>query len=143
MAFYNQGVFQPKNPSKYVGTFPITFRSAWELTFMNTCDQHPNVIQWASESIKIPYQDPMTGKWRQYIPDFLIVYVDKNGKKHGEIIEIKPLSQTLAEKAKSKRDREALVLNQAKWAAAQAFCRRQGLTFRVMTEAQLYRQPGK
>jgi hypothetical protein len=144
MAYYNQGIFQPKAPQKYVGTLPITYRSSWELTFMNTCDQHPNVLQWASESIKIPYLSPMDGRWHNYIPDFLIVYVDKAGKKHGELIEIKPLSQSVLEKAKSKKDKAALILNQAKWQAAQDFCRKQGLTFRVMTEQQLYRQtPGK
>lgn len=137
--YYNQGVFQPKNPDKYVGTLPITYRSAWELTFMNLCDMHPYVQQWASESIKIPYQHPLTGKWHQYIPDFFIVFVDKNGKKHGEIIEIKPLSQSIPEAARSKRDQEALLINQAKWAAATEWCRRQGLRFRVMTEQQLYR----
>lgn len=143
MAYYNQGIFQPTAPQKYVGTLPITYRSAWELTFMNTCDQHPNVLQWASESIKIPYLSPMDGRWHNYIPDFLIVYVDKDGKKHGELIEIKPLSQSVLEKAKSKKDKAALIINQAKWQAAQDFCRKQGLTFRVMTEQQLYRQPGK
>ncbi len=139
MAFYNQGVYRPKNTSKYVGTLPITYRSAWELTFMNLCDQHPNVLQWASESIKIPYQHPLTGKWHQYIPDFFIIYMDRNGKKHGDIIEIKPMSQSVAEAAKSKRDKQAFMINQAKWKAALEWCKKQGLNFRVMTEHQLYR----
>lgn len=140
MAFYNQGVYRPKNPGKYVGTLPITYRSAWELTFMNLCDQHPYIQQWASESIKIPYQNPLTGKWHQYIPDFLIIYVDKAGKKHGDIIEIKPMSQTMAEHAKSKKDKQALVINHAKWQAAIQYCKKQGLNFRVMTERQLYQK---
>lgn len=139
MAYFNQGIYRPKNPAKYVGTQPITYRSAWELTFMNLCDQHPNVLSWASESIKIPYQHPLTGKWHQYIPDFFIIYVDKNGKKHGDIIEIKPMSQTVEEAARSKRDKAAFVVNQAKWKAAMEWCRKQGLNFRVMTEQQLYR----
>lgn len=139
MAYFNQGVYRPKNPAKYVGTLPITYRSAWELTFMNLCDQHPNILQWASESIKIPYQHPLTGKWHQYIPDFFIIYIDKNGKKHGDIIEIKPMSQTVEEAARSKRDKAAFVINQAKWKAAMEWCRKQGLNFRVMTEQQLYR----
>lgn len=142
MAYYNQGVFQPKQPQKYVGTLPITYRSSWELTFMNVCDQHPNILQWASESIKIPYLSPVDARWHNYIPDFLIVYVDKDGRKHGELIEIKPLNQSIQEKAKSKKDKAALLINQAKWTAAQDFCRKQGLTFRVMTEQQLYRQAG-
>lgn len=143
MAFYNQGVFQPTDPDKYVGTYPITYRSAWELTFMNLCDKHPYILQWASESLKIPYQDPMTGKLRTYIPDFLILYViPSTGAKHFELIEIKPLSQSIPEAARSKKDQEALMLNEAKWAAAKAWCRANGATFRVLTEHQLYRQAG-
>ena len=143
MAFYNQGTFQPKNPDKYVGTQPITYRSAWELTFMNLCDQHPYILQWASESLKIPYQDPFTGKLRTYIPDFMILYVvPSTGKRHLELIEIKPLSQSIPEAARSKKDQEALILNEAKWKAAQAWCRANGAVFRVMTEQQLYRQAG-
>lgn len=142
MAFYNQGTFVPTNPDKYVGNGPITYRSAWELTFMNLCDQHPYVLQWASESIKIPYQDPFTGKTRNYIPDFLILYVDAQGNKHAELIEIKPLSQSIPEAARSKKDQEALILNEAKWQAAYAWCRANGAKFRVMTENQLYRQAG-
>lgn len=143
MAGFNQGAFLPKNPDKYVGSGPITYRSSWELTFMNVCDQHPNIMQWASESIKIQYQDPFTpGKIRTYIPDFFILYVDKNGGKHAEIIEIKPLSQALPEAARSKKDQEAVILNDAKWRAAYEWCRRNGMTFRIMTEKQLYRSAG-
>jgi hypothetical protein len=142
MAFYNQGIFQPKNPEKYTGKGKITYRSSWELSFMNICDQHPNVLQWASESIEIPYQDPFTGRMRTYIPDFFIHYVDVNDVQHTEIIEIKPMSQSLPEAAKSHKDMEAVQLNEAKWKAANAWCRNQGITFRIMTENQLYRQAG-
>lgn len=137
MSRYNQGVFTPKNPQKYVGTLPIVYRSAWELTFMNFCDNQPSVLQWASESIEIGYQNPLTGRWHRYIPDFLITYV-KDGKKYSELIEIKPLKQTLAEEAKTKKDKIALVINQAKWAAAMKWCKMNGLKFRVLTEHQLY-----
>ena len=142
MAAYHQGAFEPKNPSKYIGTYPITYRSAWELTFMNVCDTHPNIQQWASESIKIPYQDPFTGKLRTYIPDFFIVYVDKNGRTHGEIIEIKPLSQSIPEAARTRKDQEAITLNEAKWESAVNWCRSQNIKFRIMTEQQLYRGAG-
>jgi hypothetical protein len=142
MAFYNQGVFEPENPEKYVGTYPITYRSAWELTFMNLCDKHPYVEQWASESIKIPYEDPFTGKARNYIPDFFITYCDANGAQHVELIEIKPLSQSIPEAARTRNDMDAITLNEAKWAAANAWCRGNGIRFRILTEKQLYRQAG-
>jgi hypothetical protein len=147
MPSYNQGVFTPKNPTKYVGTYPIIFRSAWELTFMNTCDNHPNIQQWSSESIKIPYQHPLTGRWHQYIPDFFVIFVDKNGRKRGEILEIKPASQNprnpvAVQKAKTRKAQEILLVNQAKWIAAEAWCKKQGIVFRIMTQEQLYRQAG-
>lgn len=143
MPAYNQGTFIPSNPEKYVGKSPITYRSSWELTFMNLLDQHPYVNQWASESINIPYQDPFTGKLRTYIPDFMISYfIPSTGQRKIEIIEIKPLSQSIPEAARSKKDQEALILNEAKWQAAYKFCQLQGITFRVMTEQQLYRQAG-
>lgn len=106
-------------------------------------DSHPNVISWASESIEINYQDPFTGKWRRYYPDFFVMYMDKDNVKHGEVIEVKPLNQTLAEAAKSRKNRQEQILNTAKWKAAIAWCARQGLKFRIMTEAQIYRTPGK
>lgn len=142
---YNQGDFTPKNPKKYIGTYPIRYRSSWELTFMNLCDAHPNIAQWASESIEIPYKNPMkvsrtnpTGH-SIYIPDFLVVYMDKKGKQHAELIEIKPMKECLAEKATTQRDKVMVAINHAKWKAAEAWCKRHGIIFRVMTEHQLYK----
>jgi hypothetical protein len=66
---------------------------------MRLCDEHPNVYQWASESIKIPYRHPFTGKYTVYVPDFFIVYQDKEGRKHAEMVEVKPMSQTTMESA--------------------------------------------
>jgi hypothetical protein len=136
---YNQGVFIPKNPHKYIGTYPINWRSSWELTFMNLCDTHPNILQWASESIKIPYKNPLTGRISVYIPDFIIIYMDKNGKKLGDLVEIKPLNQTVDEMAYGKRNKDAVLVNTAKWEAAQQWCKRNGLHFRVLTEHDLYK----
>ena len=46
----------------------------------------------ASEPVKITYQNPLTGKVTGYVPDFVITYIDASGKKHAELIEIKPSS---------------------------------------------------
>jgi hypothetical protein len=75
-----RGKFVPKNPEKYQGMGDPTYRSSWELTFMMFCDNNPAVEHWASESVKIPYRDPLTGKNTVYVPDFLIVYLDRNQK---------------------------------------------------------------
>ncbi len=143
MPKYNQGYFEPENIEKYIGNLPIIYRSAWELTFMNFCDNHPNIIQWASECLKIAYQHPHTGKWHRYIPDFLVVYIDIDGNKHGEIIEIKPKRQAVIETAKTKAALAVIEVNHAKWEAAIKWCEDNGLTFRVMTQEELYRNPSK
>ena len=64
---YSQGKFQVKNPEKYVGKGVPTFRSSWEHVFMSFCDNNPNILKWASESIKIPYRNPLTGKQTIYV----------------------------------------------------------------------------
>jgi len=142
MSKYSQDWFVPKNPQKLIGKQKIMYRSSWELTVMNLLDQHPNVINWASESISIPYQNPLTGKWTQYIPDFMILYQDKSGKRRAEVVEVKPAKEAMAEVAKSKRDKAALLVNTAKWAAAMAFCKKHGMAFRVLTENDLYIRKG-
>jgi hypothetical protein len=110
---------------------------------MNFLDNHPSVIQWASESIAINYINPLTGKRSQYIPDFLIIYQDGHGKKRHEVVEVKPRSQVFAEHARSRQDKAAQIVNMAKWAAAMAFCKQNGMTFRILTEDQIYISKGK
>lgn len=138
MSKYAQGKYEIKNPHKYVGKSAPTYRSSWELTFMMFCDNNPNIHQWASEALHINYKNPFTGRNTIYIPDFLIVYTDSNGKQHGEVIEIKPTKETTMEAAKSPRDKAMVALNMFKWDAARKFCQAQGLTFRVINESDIY-----
>jgi len=140
MSKYAQGKFQIKNPEKYVGKKQPTYRSAWEFVFMNFCDNNPNILQWASEAVHINYRNPLTGKNTIYVPDFLIIYTDKNGKQHGDVIEVKPKKETAMENARSARDQAFVLLNMAKWEAARAWCKNQGLNFRVVTEDQIFHQ---
>jgi len=134
-----RGKFIIRNPDKYVGVGEPTYRSSWEMTFMMFCDNNPSIQQWASESVKIPYQDPLTGKQTVYVPDFLIVYVDKTMKKHAELIEIKPRNQAVLESVgKNPYNQAQYVKNMAKWQAAQAWCKRMGLRFRVVSEEDLF-----
>lgn len=136
---FAKGKFTPKNPSKYVGLTVPTYRSSWELSFMTFCDNNPNIIKWASEAIKIPYRNPLTGKQTVYVPDFFIQYIDKNNKMNVELIEIKPASQQLAERVgKSKVNQAMYIKNQAKWAAASIYCKQQGIKFRVLNQYDLF-----
>lgn len=139
MAKWAQGFYVPKNPEKYIGINKPRYRSSWELTFMMFADNNDKVLKWASESIQIPYRNPLTGKNTIYVPDFLIVYQNRSGQPITELVEIKPKKQTLLEeKITNARDRAAVVVNHAKWGAANAWARRNGITFRVITEDQMF-----
>ena len=139
-----RGKYKVKNPEKYVGVGDPTYRSSWEMTFMMFCDNNPAVQQWASESVKIPYRDPLTGKNTVYVPDFLVVYVDKDSKKHAELIEIKPKSQAMLESVgKNKLNQAQYVKNMAKWQAAQSWCKRFGLKFRIVSEDDIFHNGSK
>jgi hypothetical protein len=135
---YAQGKFQIRNPAKYIGPGQPTYRSGWEFAFMQFCDNNPSILQWASEAIHIPYRNPFTNKQTIYVPDFLIIYMDASQAKHAEVIEIKPSTETVMEKARSIRDQAYVALNHAKWAAASAWCKNQGLKFRVITEHEIF-----
>ncbi len=138
MAQFHRGTYKPKNPSKYAGKRPPIYRSGWELTFMRMCDNHPSVLSWASEPVRIPYRNPFTGKYTMYVPDFIMVYQNKNGQKIGELVEIKPKAQTLMEKAKTQNDKAKILLNREKWKAAGEWAKRKGLRFRIVNEDSIY-----
>ena len=143
MSKFQQGTYTVMNQRKYAGKGAPKFRSGWELAFMRFCDSNDHIISWASESMTIPYRNPLTGKPTRYIPDFLIQYRNKHNKVVTELIEIKPKKQSILESKASNRDRAIVAVNYAKWAAAQAWCKRNGLTFRVITEDDIFRQGGK
>ena len=128
-----------RNPEKYIGNKAPLYRSSWEWHVMKMCDENPAVQQWASEPVKIPYRDPLTGKPSVYVPDFLISYIDRNQKQHVELLEVKPANQMIAEKVgKNPYNQAQFVKNQAKWAAAGSWARRQGIIFRVINENDLF-----
>lgn len=144
MGRFNQGLYELKHPEKYVGTKSPKFRSGWEQVFMTFCDNNPSITQWASEAVQIPYRDPTTGKQTIYVPDFFIVYTDKSGKQHAEVVEIKPSNQQLLEKVgKNKVNQFQYVKNMAKWEAAKAWCKQRGIFFRVINENDIFHQGGR
>jgi hypothetical protein len=134
---YSQGFYTILNPEKYVGKGTPKYRSGWELTFMRFCDNHPSVVSWASECVRIPYKNPFTGRDTFYVPDFLVTY-QINGVNRAELIEIKPKAQAVMELARSQQEKMAVALNMCKWQAAQIWCKRMGATFRILTEEDIY-----
>ena len=114
MAKFAQGRYNMKNPDKYIGGKTPLYRSSWEFAFMRFCDESPSIQKWASESIRIPYRHPFTGKFTIYVPDFFIAYADKNGKQHAEVIEIKPERQTKPP-TRGKKKRKTILNEQKTW----------------------------
>jgi len=136
---YSQGIFTPKNSEKYVGKSTPKYRSSWELAFMNFCDTNPNILAWASEAIQIPYFNPLKNTNTKYIPDFFIKYRNATGEEVAELIEIKPIKETTLEAAgKSVRNQAFAIINQAKWRAAEMWCKDRNITFRVITEHDIF-----
>ena len=140
-----KGIFKPKNPSKYKGNpTRIVYRSSWEMMVMSKLDSHPDVLQWSSEEIVIPYLDASTGKRRRYFPDF---YVKKRNASDGRIveqlIEVKPKAQTKPPAVKTKPTKRYINevmtwgTNKSKWEAAEAYCKAKGWTFVIITEDHL------
>jgi hypothetical protein len=144
MAKFAQGKFEIQNTEKYICKKHPTYRSSWEYAFMKFCDESPSIAKWASEAVRIPYRNPLTGRYTIYVPDFFINYVDKGGQPHAEIVEIKPQNQSLREKVgKNLNNQASYILNQAKWEAATAWCRQKGLKFRVINETDIFHQGSK
>ena len=131
-----KGKFRPQNREKYKGNSSnIVYRSGWELNFMKYLDRQPEVLQWNSEEIIIPYKSPIDNKWHRYYPDFWVRTL-----KAETIIEIKPKKQTKPPKENPKHRRRYLrevktfVVNEAKWKAAKEFCENKGFQWKIMTE---------
>ena len=69
----------------------------------------------------------------------MVQYTDKNGAHHVELIEIKPSNQTTMENARGKQQQIQVAVNAAKWTAAQEWCKRKGIRFKVINEDQIFR----
>ena len=136
-------MFRPTNPKKYKGDpNNVIYRSSWELKLMLYLDRHPEVVQWSSEEIVIPYRSPIDGRLHRYFPDF---YVRKNvnGKIETLLIEVKPKVQTkpptVQKKCTKKYINEVMTwgINEAKWKAAKLYCEDRDWKFVLMTEKEL------
>ena len=143
MANFRQGLYEVKNASKYVGKGKPRFRSGWEMTFMMFLDSNDNVINWASEPVRIPYRNPLTGKMTMYVPDFIVTYKGPKESMRAELIEIKPKNQSLIEGKMKDSQRAVVAQNYAKWDAATKWAKQNGLTFRVITEDMIFHQGRK
>lgn len=132
--------YQIRNPQKYVGKGTPTYRSSWELHFMRFCDNNDHILEWASEPMQIPYRNPVTGKQTVYVPDFLIRYRTANNTIKTELIEIKPHGQSALKEGQNAQTRATVAINMAKWEQARRWAKRHGISFRVITEKDMFRK---
>src|SRR5208282_46921 len=92
----------------------ITFRSEYELTYINKLEGDSTVVKFLYEPFRIPYT--FQDKERVYIPDFLVSYT--SGDK--ELVEVKPAA--LVNDA----------MNRSKFEAARDYCKEQGIKFSII-----------
>lgn len=134
----HQGKFIPKNPSKYKGNVrDIVYRSGYELKFMNWADLNQDVIEWASETVVIPYRSPLDRRIHRYFVDF---YLKTVGGTY--LIEVKPdrFTRPPEPRRKTKKYLQEVAqwgVNEAKWKSAQEFCDDRGWIFKIITEKEL------
>lgn len=140
---FKQGVYCPVNRSKYIGIKSPVYRSSWELKFFQWCDKNTNILEWGSESVKIPYISPKDGRVHRYYIDGVIA-LREGDFVNRYLVEIKPYKQTIPP-VESKRKKKSTILyekttyavNQAKWAAAKQYAESKNMKFVILTENEL------
>ena len=107
------------------------------------CDTNENILEWGSEELALPYRSPIDNRIHRYFPDFYIKVKESNGSIKKYLIEIKPKKQTV-EPIPQKRKTKGYIYevyeyakNQAKWKAAEEFCKDRQWQFKVLTEDDL------
>jgi hypothetical protein len=141
---YLQGKFTPNHPEKYAGDVTkIFYRSSWEKKFLLWCDTNPNILEYSSEELVIPYFSPVDNKMHRYFVDAAIVVKTQNNEIRKFLVEIKPSIQT-KEPKKPKRITKTYVesvktwlVNQAKWEAATKWCKDNNSEFKILTEHEI------
>jgi hypothetical protein len=136
-----KGRYKPTNVEKYAGDpNNVVYRSGWERSVMKWCDTSPQVVQWVSEEIIIPYICETDNRPHRYFMDFLIKF--KDGRT--VLVEVKPAKETIPPKTGKGRSRRTIlnegmtyIKNQSKWKAAQEYALDRGWHFEIWTEKEL------
>ena len=138
------GRFRPKNYKKYKGDpTRIFYRSLLERRFMVWCDNNTAIIEWGSEEIIIPYRSPLDQKVHRYFPDFWMKVRSTDGSTTTYLVEVKPKKQVEGPKPQKRKTQQYLAevatyaKNQAKWKAAEEFCKDRLWEFKIITEIEL------
>ena len=136
--------YKPSFPKKYKGDpNNIICRSSWERKFCRWCDLNENIVAWGSEEFCIPYRSPVDGRVHRYFPDFIIKVKEQSGDIKTYVIEVKPKKQTREPKKPSRTTKRYInevktyAVNQAKWKAADEWCKDRMIEFKIITEDHL------
>ena len=161
-----------QNPQKYIGNiYAIIYRSGWELSFCKWTDSSPSVLRWSSEPITIPYYDRVSQleeckkngldpnnpkNWiiKNYHTDFWIEIDKGEGEIQKMFIEIKPsdklkkpippgINASLKEQRRFNILAKEFLINEAKFAALNAWAEKNNSKFYVFTEKTLSTLAGK
>ena len=142
---YKQGFFKPKNPQKYRGDpTNIVYRSGWEKSVMKWLDETSTVTGWSSEEIVVPYISPIDNRPHRYFVDFYVEAIGRDGRTKNILIEVKPAAQTREPKKPKRNTKRYLTevmtygINQAKWKAAEDYCKDKGWEFKILTEKEIF-----
>lgn len=132
-----KGRYTVKDRKKYVGDpDKVVYRSLWERQAFKWVESQPNIVEWGSEEVVVPYICETDRKVHRYFID--LYFKTEDGKKY--LIEIKPAKETMPPKKPARQSRrylsEALtyVKNQSKWKAAAKFAQENGAVFQIWTE---------
>lgn len=136
-----KGKFRPTNPKKYKGNpTNIIYRSMLELKVMRWLDRRPDVIEWSSEELIVPYKCRTDNRIHRYFPDFVVKTITKEGKKKTFMVEVKPESQTKEPVKRNQRKQTYInevmtyAKNSSKWKYAEEYCKDRGWEFMILTE---------
>lgn len=168
-----QGYYKIQNIDKYVGGDPnlIIYRSSWEHSFCRWCDFSPSVIHWSSEPVHVPYydriskleeckkyglnpNDPKNWIIKNYHTDFWIEMNKGDGNLEKMFIDIKPsiklkkpmpptFTSSLKEQRRFNLEAKEYLINEAKFAAIEAYAKKNNAKFFVFTEITLQKLIGR
>jgi len=141
---FHKRMYKPMFPEKYEGDpTNIVMRSSWETRFASWCDKNPSVVKWLSEETIIPYRCPTDNRIHRYFVDFKIKVRTKDNQIKTYLVEVKPAKQTQPPEFPGRQTKRYLtesltfMKNQAKWRAANEWCKDRNWEFIIITENEL------
>jgi len=144
---YSQGIYEVKNPEKYVGKKKPFYRSSYEKRLFYYMDNNELVLEWSSESICIPYLFDVDNTNHRYYPD-IIAKIKTNSGIVTYVIEIKPFKQTQPPLKPKNNNQKRLtrynnelfmyIKNTNKWKYAEEYCKKYNYVFKIITENDIF-----